>query len=106
MAKPGYFANLWPGNLEYVSDDVISPYPCQTCKTSFTSRHKLATHHCDPYGRNPKPVTRLGKLEAAQVLEIRERAAKGEKNSELAIAYGVSETAIGRVVLRKSWKNI
>ena len=46
------------------------------------------------------------KLKAAQVLEIRAQHANGVGAVELAKTYSVSDTHIGYIVNRKSWKHI
>ncbi len=61
--------------------------------------------------RNPEKVTRGEKvhtaiLTAEQVKTIRERHAKGEKQSAIAHAYGVSKYVINGAVLRRTWKSI
>lgn len=41
-----YVMSQWPKDLESISPDIITPYPCQTCKVPFSSRKRLATHDC------------------------------------------------------------
>jgi membrane protein involved in colicin uptake len=49
---------------------------------------------------------RRSKLDADKVREIRRRAAAGETQIALAREFGISQTSISRVVLRKTWKNV
>lgn len=37
----------WPVNLD-PNYDLITPYPCMTCKRPFSSRKGLRTHECKP----------------------------------------------------------
>lgn len=46
------------------------------------------------------------KLTEAQVLEIRERAANGEKQRNLASEYSISESNISSIVTRRVWKHL
>ncbi len=46
------------------------------------------------------------KLTASQVDDIRRRAAAGERQRALAAEFGVSETTVSAVVLRKWWKHL
>lgn len=46
------------------------------------------------------------KLTASQVLEIRARHARGERQTDIAVDYGVRATTINWVVLRKTWTHI
>jgi len=46
------------------------------------------------------------KLKEAQVIEIRSRATRGESRASLAREYGITDTQISRIVLRKSWRHI
>jgi hypothetical protein len=45
-------------------------------------------------------------LTSTQVLDIRARAAQGERQAHLAKAYGVTPSAIYRIVKRLNWKHI
>lgn len=46
------------------------------------------------------------KLTASQVVEIRERAASGEKNIDLASEFGVPDASISMIVRGKHWKHV
>ena len=46
------------------------------------------------------------KLTAKNVLDIRARAAKGEKQAALAREYGVGETTLSYIVRRRMWKHV
>lgn len=46
------------------------------------------------------------KLSDSDVVEIRLSLAEGVRGSQLARRYGVSETAISRIKLRKSWRHL
>jgi hypothetical protein len=60
-------------------------------------RHGSRTH--------PEQFTQLrGKLSAEQARVIRQRAATGEPNTEIARDYGVSATAIWKIVHGRSWR--
>lgn len=48
----------------------------------------------------------LAKLTAAQIPEIRARAARGESNASIARALGVGPIAISRVVRRITWTHV
>jgi hypothetical protein len=48
--------------------------------------------------------TMLTKLTAAQVLEIRQRTDKNQR--ELGLEYGVSHATISEIILRKTWTHI
>jgi hypothetical protein len=45
-------------------------------------------------------------LVAEQVVEIRARVAAGERQIDVARAFGVSPTAVCLIVSRKNWKHI
>lgn len=55
------------------------------------------------HGRKPGPAR---KLEAHQVIEIRNRYAKGERRSVLAHEFGVRRGNIRRIVLGETWKQL
>jgi len=38
----------WPENLSDPNADIISPYPCCSCKQEFRSTKGLRTHKCEP----------------------------------------------------------
>lgn len=87
----------------------ISPYPCQSCRTEFSSRYQLATHHCDPYGRGTKPESKSRRLRLTddQVRDIRNRYAEGKANMEqLGEEYGCAATTISRVIHRKTFAHV
>lgn len=46
------------------------------------------------------------KLVTQQVLELRRRAAAGEKRSNLALAFGIGKTSVRAIILRKSWRHV
>lgn len=46
------------------------------------------------------------KLKASDVLEIRRRAANGERKSDIAKDFPVNHTTISRIVLRKTWTHV
>lgn len=63
------------------------------------------------WAENPERFSRgervhTAKLTEAQVLEIRERYAGGEKQVPLAREYGLTQASISAIILRKSWKHI
>lgn len=47
----------WPAIIDPTAD-LITPYPCQTCKHEFRSCKALATHQCKPGGPKPPRVRR------------------------------------------------
>lgn len=47
----------WPAFIDPTAD-LITPYPCQTCKHEFRSCKALATHKCNPGGAKPPRVRR------------------------------------------------
>lgn len=60
-------------------------------------------------GRDNRPSgerSSTAKLKNHQVLEIRERSAKGETRTALGREYGVCHTGISGIVLRKTWRHI
>lgn len=59
-------------------------------------------HRGGPQGER----ARSAKLTPALVLEIREKAAHGMSYPELGREYGMSTSAIGNVVLRRTWKHV
>jgi DNA-binding CsgD family transcriptional regulator len=46
------------------------------------------------------------KLTERKVIEIRERAATGERNSSLAKAFGVNPGTVSNIVYRKTWSRV
>lgn len=46
------------------------------------------------------------KLSADQVLEIRRRHEAGESQHQLALAFSVSQTAVSKIIQRKTWQSI
>lgn len=38
----------WPENLSDPNADIITPYPCCSCKKEFRSTKGLRTHDCQP----------------------------------------------------------
>lgn len=51
--------------------------------------------------RNPR-----SKLSESQVIEIRTRSLRGESDSQLASLFGVHQTNIHAILIRKSWRHI
>lgn len=52
-------------------------------------------------------ATGMAKLHEDQVVQIREKYTRGELNQyQLADLYGVSQAAIGAILLRKTWRHI
>lgn len=101
----------WPKNLGRVDPDDIPRYPCQCCHKGFDTRSSLATHPCDPYGRNPKPergrVKRNRTLEDHRVRELREQYAAGNKSqTQLAEEYGITRGVVGSIVLRRTYADV
>lgn len=46
------------------------------------------------------------KLTAEKVREIRQRLDQGERGTDLAVEFGVSDNAIHNIKYRKSWKDL
>lgn len=58
------------------------------------------------FGRRLGEQSRCAKITEADVSEIRQRVANGEKHKALAEEYGVYITAIGKIANRKTWKHV
>lgn len=56
--------------------------------------------------RHKGSATGMSKLTESQVLEIRARRASGEKLKAIGIAYGVDQSLVSFIALRKIWKYI
>ncbi len=74
-------------------------------------RNKQPRGENHPTRKNPSVVARgekagLAKFTNAQILEIRERRAKGAKFRHLGREFGVRHTTIMNIVNRKTWKHI
>lgn len=63
-------------------------------------------NHLDAVRKGRKRVFGRQKLKAADVLDIRRRAAAGERHQTLADAYGLARHSISGIVHRKSWAHL
>jgi hypothetical protein len=90
--KDGDKANNHLSNLEYVTHR-------ENIQHSFK---KLNRTQRVPRGEQ----SGVAKLTAAQVLEIRARAANGERRMALGTEFGVTSTCITSIVRRVTWKHI
>lgn len=101
--------------LEYgeVRDDRLICHHCDrpSCVRPshlFEGDHLANIRDMYDKGRNPRPDARGDKAPNARltweaVFEIRRRHAMGETWMQLGSAFGVSDTAIGNIVRRRSW---
>lgn len=70
-----------------------------------TAKQNVADKYAAGRGTNPKGEDhRSSKLNWSKVREIRTRFKAGESQSNLAVEFGVSQTACSRVCLNKTWK--
>lgn len=54
----------------------------------------------------PGALNRHAKLTPAQVIEIRRRAANGERGTALAAEFGISQPSAHMVIVRKNWRHL
>jgi hypothetical protein len=59
-----------------------------------------------PAGARRGTANRNSKLTESQVIAIRARYAKGEAQKAIAARYGITQTQVSHIVLRKLWKHI
>lgn len=57
-------------------------------------------------GRRRGERANASKLTETQVIEVRRRRAAGERGIDLAREFGVSNTAVSRIFLRRTWTHV
>lgn len=106
-------------NKKKIPEGLMVCHSCDTPKCCNPNHLWLGTNSDNQKDARQKyghfmhnPIPKIGeehhssKLTEAQVLEIRYRLANGEKNIVLAKEFGVADTMIAKIKLRKSWKHI
>lgn len=92
----GCKANNRPGNLEWNTHS----------QNAIHARDVLGIDMRRPETRPRGERAHTAKLTAAQVIEVRQRAARGDASEDLAAAFGVSYSTIRCVVRRLSWRHV
>lgn len=83
--------------------------PCVNPRHLKAGTHLDNMHDMFAKGRRQAAIgerASKAKLNAGQVIEIRRRAAAGEKDRPLAAAFGIGETSIRAIRLGKSWRHV
>jgi hypothetical protein len=95
-----------------IPEGLVMRHLCSTRDCVNPDHLKPGTHtenmrDRDEAGNTPRGESSgVSKLKDVQVLDIRDRAAKGESQTSIAKYYKVSQPTIGSIINRKTWKHI
>lgn len=99
-----------------IPDGLLVRHKCDNPRCVNPKHLELGTQSdnmLDAYRRGRRPDIALkgernpgAKLTAALVVQIRERAERGEAQTALAAVFGVSQAVISDVVLKKRWLEV